>query len=184
MIDSFSPVIRTAFNPNNLPMILPQVTRPLLATVFFACITTFSSQAGSLGPLIYSDNGTSITIIDCVTNTRGAVVVPSHIDGKPVTTIGASAFYYCSKITSVTLPESVTTLGEFSFYNCKALANINLPEGISVLESGTFSRCAELKSITIPSTITMTYGAFYNSGLEQATIAGGSETIAGGLFWG
>ncbi len=161
-----------------------QQTTTLLATVFVAGITTLSSRADTLGNLSYTGNGTSITITDCLDNTSGAVVVPSLINGKPVTEIGAGAFQGCTKITSVTLPATVTSLGTYSFFDCTSLASINLPEGVTFLGNNSFYHCGKLKSITIPSTVTSSDGAFYRSGLEKATIANGTVTIPGSLFWG
>ena len=52
----------------------------------------------------------------------GNVVIPSTVrysgNEYSVTSIGSSAFYYCSGLTSVTIPNSVTSLGSYAFYNC------------------------------------------------------------------
>ena len=38
--------------------------------------------------------------------------------------IGDQAFYYCSSLTSVTIPNSVTSIGDYAFTHCKNLENI------------------------------------------------------------
>ncbi|MDE6775588.1 MAG: leucine-rich repeat domain-containing protein, partial [Ruminococcus sp.] len=46
------------------------------------------------------------------------VVIPSEIDGLPVTGIGDYAFFDCSGLTSVTIPDSVISIGESAFGDC------------------------------------------------------------------
>ena len=52
----------------------------------------------------------------------GEVVIPESVEHKgaaySVTSIGESAFYYCSFLTSVTIPNSVTSIGESAFRGC------------------------------------------------------------------
>ncbi|MDO4462910.1 MAG: leucine-rich repeat protein, partial [Bacteroidia bacterium] len=50
----------------------------------------------------------------------GNVVIPSTVtyngQSYSVTSIGSSAFQYCSSLTSVTIPNSVTSIGSEAFY--------------------------------------------------------------------
>ena len=55
----------------------------------------------------------------------GAVTIPSTLGGKPVTAIGNGAFYVCSGMTSVTIPDSVTSIGACAFYGCSGLKSVD-----------------------------------------------------------
>ena len=69
-----------------------------------------------------SHNG-EITITDCDTSASGDLVIPSEIEGYPVTVIGNQAFRY-NDLTSVTIPDSVTSIGDFAFQYCDNLTDI------------------------------------------------------------
>jgi len=56
-----------------------------------------------------------------------AIVIPETYEGKPVTSIGNSAFEDCTSLTSVVIPEGVTSIGKSSFKHCNSLRSITLP---------------------------------------------------------
>ena len=62
----------------------------------------------------------------------GAVTIPSTVTYNSktysVTSIGDYAFFYCSRLTSITIPESVTSIGNSAFYGCNNLASIIVSE--------------------------------------------------------
>ena len=59
-----------------------------------------------------------------------SVNIPSTIDGKAVTSIGKSTFYYNKAVTSVTIPESITNIGQDAFYHCDNITSITVPKNV------------------------------------------------------
>ena len=71
-----------------------------------------------------------------------------------VTSIGKSAFNTCSKLTSITIPDSITSIGMEVFLGCTSLTSITIPNGITSIGDAMFSNCWNLTSITIPESVT------------------------------
>jgi hypothetical protein len=83
---------------------------------------------------------------------------------ESVTSIGNYAFRGCSGLTSVTIPESVTSIGYYAFCGCSGLTSVTIPEGVTSIGSCAFENCSSLTSVTIPSSVTSIGGeAFYNT---------------------
>ena len=102
----------------------------------------------------------------------GAVIIPETIAYKSkvlkVTSIGDNAFYYCSGLTSIVIPNSVTSIGEKAFYECSGLTSVTIPNSVTSIGNFAFYYCSGLTSITIPNSVTSIGNyAFYNcSGLK------------------
>ena len=70
------------------------------------------------------------------------------------TSIGDHAFDGCSGLTSIYLPAGVTSIGYDSFFGCSHLASISLPAGVTSIGEGAFWDCSSLTSISLPQSLT------------------------------
>ena len=61
-----------------------------------------------------------------------------------VTTIGEWAFYNCTSLKSIDLPNSLTTIGDDAFSYCTSLESIELPDSLTTIGDGAFSLCTSL----------------------------------------
>ena len=108
------------------------------------------------------------------------VVIPSSIDGIPVTAIANNAFKGKQKITSITVPDSVTSIGSYAFSECISLAELNLGNGVKTIPERMAYGCNKLESIVIPDSVTsISYYAFYNCDSLASVVIGDSVTSIG-----
>ena len=75
--------------------------------------------------------------------------IPAELDGYPVTSIDNDAFYSCSKLTTVVIPEGVTSLNYASFMSCQRLESVVLPSSLVSINRQPFHHCSNLKTIEV-----------------------------------
>lgn len=164
---------------------------------------------GAYESLTYRKYSDHIVITGCDDDFEGELIIPSEIEGLPVTVIGDDAFFLCDDITSVTIPDSVTTIekwafacceklgsvaipdsvtsiGMCAFYDCVSLSSVVMPESLTTIEAGVFAWCEGLVSITISESVTsIGEGSFSNcSSISSITIPNSVNNIEYGAFAG
>ncbi|MDX2109282.1 MAG: leucine-rich repeat protein [Verrucomicrobiota bacterium] len=161
--------------------------------------------ASTYGVFKYTDNGTSITITG-YTGAGGAITIPDLIDGKPVATIGDSAFYQktvtsviipngvtsigknafsgCASLRDVSIPNSVTSIGDSAFFYCSGLTSVSIPDSVTNIGSSAFSYCSTLTSVTIGNSVASIgdYAFYYCSALTSVTIPSSVSRIGNEAF--
>ena len=54
---------------------------------------------------------------------------------------GAHSFEGVKNLVSIKLPTTITSIGEFAFYKCSSLQSIDIPEGVITIDNGAFASC-------------------------------------------
>ena len=105
---------------------------------------------------------------------------------ESLTSIGISAFNGCSSLRSIELPESLTSIGSIAFEGCSSLESIELPESLTWIGGYAFQYCSSLESIELPESLTsIEISAFSGcSSLESIELPESLTSIANGAFEG
>jgi hypothetical protein len=101
----------------------------------------------------YHSSGNCLIETESKTLIKGSSnsVIPT--DGS-VTRIGYYAFWNCTGLKSITIPDSVTSIGDEAFFGCTGLKSITIPDSVTSIGDEAFFDCTGLKSITIPDSVT------------------------------
>ena len=113
------------------------------------------------------------SIIDRSINT----LTPEDLAG--VTKIGDNAFANCA-LKTVTIGPNISSIGKGAFYDCTWLTSVILPEGLTTIDFESFSGCIKLKTISIPSSVTLIQYMAFNgcTALTDIYYAGTAEQWA------
>lgn len=128
-----------------------------------------------------------------------AVVVPAEVtvasldenvhnedNVRKIVGIADNAFYYCTAMTSVTIPEGIETIGDWAFAGCISLTEIVLPDTVTEIGEGAFHGCTNVTSFTFSKNLTKIDDfAFYGcTGLSEIALPESLVEIGSAAFFG
>ena len=154
-----------------------------------------------------ADRGEAIAVTKYV-GTDTTVVIPSEIEGKPVTWIGIyfdpnnvietlylsdtvtrideKAFYQNTRLKEVHFGTGLQEIGEKAFLECASLSKITLPSSLKILQTSAFQSCTSLREVFIPKQVVLKgEGHFIGCvNLKTVVFEDGIEKISGWLSFG
>ena len=101
-----------------------------------------------------NSDGESYSVTALVDTSLAEVTVPDTYRDLPVTEIQYRAFYNCTAMISITLPDTIVNISTQAFSGCANLESIELPEGLRYIGNRAFTDCYALTEFTIPESVT------------------------------
>ena len=129
-------------------------TNFLESIVLSTCLLAVSivTNAFEVDGIYYSYDDSGVTVSTGEVKYSGNVIIPETVtyNGTTyrVTGIGNYAFYNCSGLLSVSMPNSVTTIGEWAFADCTELKNVYFSNSLTSIGFRAFSDCHSLLDVT------------------------------------
>jgi hypothetical protein len=102
-----------------------------------------------------------------------------------VTSIGSFAFYNCTSLSSITIPNSVTIIGDSAFFS-NSITTITIPNSVTTIEDEAFKNCTSLTSVTFTATSSVTSigsYAFAYTAITSITIPNSVTSIGNYAFF-
>ena len=137
----------------------PGMKKPVcaaLALVLALCLGCFFAMAEEEAREIFTSGKYKYALLDDgsaeitqYTGTGEELILPASLDGHAVTAIGEEAFFSCTSLTGVILPDSVTAIGDEAFSLCTSLTSVSIPDSVTEIGSNPFLFCAALTKIDI-----------------------------------
>lgn len=120
----------------------------------------------------------------------GNIEIPATVmhDGEEytVTKISEDAFFECTDLLSVSIPNTVTSIEVAAFGGCVKLKTIDIPSNVKTIGWGAFQECSTLTTVSIPNSVTSIGGNAFEGckKLESIIIPSSVTSIGQNAFKG
>ena len=165
-IDSGMVLCKDVLTEINIPNTVMTIESDALSN----CTSLESIVVGANNP-IYHSSGNCLIETNSKTLILGCKNSVIPIDCS-ITSIGDYAFYNCTGLTSVIIPDSVTSIGRYTFKSCTGLRSITIGNSVKSIDFNAFNGCTGLTSVIIPDSVTSIGDSAFGgcSSLQEITL--------------
>ena len=137
----------------------------------------------------YIDGSSDKTAVTNGSSLTGTLTIPSSVtppggsDSYTVKEIGKYAFYGCSSLSSIVIPNSIEVIDNYALAGCEELTSINLPAQLTTIGDKAFMDCKTIGSINIPASVSSIGKGILSGciGLSSITVANGNTRYYSGM---
>ena len=139
--------------------------RFFLTGILLLCCSAIYAYSFKVDGIYYNTSGTNASVTYLYYNSNnnsiaysGDIVIPESVEYNgvtySVTSIGNFAFYYCSGLTSLEIPNSVTSIGDAAIEHCHGLTSVKIPNSVTQISNWAFNDCTGLTTVEIGNSVT------------------------------
>ena len=162
------------------------------ATILLALLLCVSHAVSALADFgdglddyLYSVGSSGVTLTKYFGEGENKLVLPTEVEGKPVTRIGEKCFEDHNELESVVLPETLEVIGYRAFYGCSKLSDMNIPDALKQTGGWAFAHTGFTSFVFPEGFDSLGYGTFYGSSkLETVILPEGVDSIGENTFRG
>ncbi len=144
---------------------IPKNVARIGESVFSGCSRLTKLEVDAASPYFCVDNDVLYTkdrreLIVCLLHKSGKLTVDQRCK-----VIADNAFYNCSQLTAIVLPDGLETIKAGVFVGCTSLGSLHIPAKVTAIGMGGFTGCTLLNSITVDAANTVfssDNGVLYN----------------------
>ena len=148
-------------------------------------VLALADYGDALDDYLYSVGSSGVTLTKYFGEGENKLVLPTEVEGKPVTRIGEKCFEDHNELESVVLPETLEVIGYRAFYGCSKLSDMNIPDALKQTGGWAFAHTGFTSFVFPEGFDSLGYGTFYGSSkLETVILPEGVDSIGENTFRG